>query len=80
MIRKCIQGFQVRESTNEITKLIEIFIIISNAWYNDVSDPHIYLFFVEIFGKSKDAFIGLGCELFMLFRVNVFDVQHDKIG
>ena len=45
-----------------------------------MADPHIYFFLIEICSKSENTVVGLSCQLFVFFRINVFDVKHDKIG
>ena len=45
-----------------------------------MADPYRDLFLIQIPGKGKDIFIGMTGELFMLFTVDMLDIQKDQIG
>ena len=54
-------------------------IIVGNSRNNDVANPDIHVFFIQILSKSQNAFIRLGSEFFVLFRVNMFDIKHHQV-
>ena len=59
MIGKGVQGFEIGKCTDKIAQLVQVLIIVRDAGNDNVTDPHIHMFLVQIFCESKNTVIRL---------------------
>ena len=45
-----------------------------------MADPHVYMVIGKVLRIGKDSVVGLGSQFLMLFRIDMLNIKHDKIG
>ena len=79
MIRKNFHSLYRFQRTNKISQAVKVIVTVITFRYQHVADPHGYAHIGKFLRHGKDVFVGTSCENLMLFLINMFDIQHDKI-
>ena len=80
MIRQDIYALNVGERIEEAAQLLQIFILIRDAWNQDMANPYRLVYIAEIAGTIEYVLIGMQRKLLMLFIVDMLDIQKNRIS
>ena len=80
MIRQDIYALYVGERIEEAAKLLQIFILIRDAWNQDMTNPYRLVYLAEIAGTIEYVLIGMKREFTMLFIIDMLDIKKNSIG
>ena len=79
MIRQDIYALNVGERIQETAQLLQIFILIRDAWNQDMTNPYRLVYIAEIAGTIEYVLIAMKRQLAMLFIIDMLDIQKDRI-
>ena len=79
MIRQDIYALNVGERIQETAQLLQIFILIRDAWNQDMTNPYRLVYIAEIAGTIEYVLIAMKRQLTMLFIIDMLDIQKDRI-
>ena len=71
--------FNVVERVDEFSRLDEQFVVVAHAGDEYVANPDGFVDFVEVVEHVDDVLVVVTGELFMLFGINVLDVNEQQI-
>ena len=80
MIRQDIYALDVGERIQETAKLLQIFILIRDAWNQDMTNPYRLVYIAEIAGTIEYVLIAMKRQLAMLFIIDMLDIKKNGIG
>lgn len=80
MIRQDIYALDVGERIQETAQLLQIFILIRDAWNQDMTNPYRLVYIAEIAGTIEYVLIAMKRQLTMLFIIDMLDIQKNRIG
>ena len=80
MIRQDIYALDVGERIEEAAKLLQIFILIRDAWNQDMTNPYRLAYLAEVAGTIEYVLIGMKREFTMLFIIDMLDIKKNGIG
>ena len=72
--------FNVVECVDEFSRLDEQFVVVAHAGDEYVANPDGFVDFVEVVEHVDDVLVVVTGEFFMLFGINVFDVDEQQVG
>ena len=79
MIRKNFHSLYSFQRTDKISQAMKVIVTIIALRYQYMANPHGYAHIGKFLRHGKDIFVGTSCEDLVLFLINMFDIQHDKI-
>ena len=80
MIRQDIYALDVGERIEETAKLLQIFILIRDAWNQDMTNPYWLAYIAEVAGTIEYVLIAMKRQLAMLFIIDMLDIKKNGIG
>lgn len=80
MIRQDIYALDVGERIEEAAQLLQIFILIRDAWNQDMANPYRLVYIAEIAGTIEYVLIRMKREFTMLFIIDMLDIKKNGIG
>ena len=80
MIRQDIYALDVGERIQETAQLLQIFILIRDAWNQDMTYPYRLVYIAEIAGTIEYVLIAMKRQLAMLFVIDMLDIKKNGIG
>ena len=80
MIRQDIYALNVGERIQETAQLLQIFILIRDAWNQDMANPYRLVYIAEISGTIEYVLIAMKRQLAMLFIIDMLDIKKNGIG
>ena len=80
MIRQDIYALDVGERIEETAQLLQIFILIRDAWNQDMTYPYRLVYIAEISGTIEYVLIAMKRQLAMLFIIDMLDIKKNGIG
>ena len=80
MIRQDIYALDVGERIEETAQLLQIFILIRDAWNQDMTNPYRLVYIAEISGTIEYVLIAMKRQLAMLFIIDMLDIKKNGIG
>ena len=80
MIRQDIYALDVGERIQETAQLLQIFILIRDAWNQDMTNPYRLVYIAEIAGTIEYVLIAMKRQLTMLFIIDMLDIKKNGIG
>ena len=80
MIRQDIYALDVGERIQETAQLLQIFILIRDAWNQDMANPYRLVYIAEIAGTIEYVLIAMKRQLAMLFIIDMLDIKKNGIG
>ena len=80
MIRQDIYALDVGERIQETAQLLQIFILIRDAWNQDMTNPYRLVYIAEIAGTIEYVLIAMKRQLAMLFIIDMLDIQKNRIS
>ena len=80
MIRQDIYALYVGERIEEAAQLLQIFILIRDAWNQDMTNPYRFVYLAEVAGTIEYVLIGMKREFTMLFIIDMLDIKKNGIG
>ena len=80
MIRQDIYALNVGERIEETAQLLQIFILIRDAWNQDMTNPYRLVYIAEISGTIEYVLIAMKRQLTMLFIIDMLDIKKNGIG
>ena len=80
MIRQDIYALDVGERIEEAAQLLQIFILIRDAWNQDMTNPYRLVYLAEVAGTIEYVLIGMKREFTMLFIIDMLDIKKNSIG
>ena len=72
--------FNVVERVDEFARFDEQFVVVAHAGDEYVTNPDGFVDFVEVVEHVDDVLVVVTGEFFMLFGINVFDVDEQQVG
>ena len=79
MIRQDIYALDVGERIQETAQLLQIFILIRDAWNQDMTNPYRLVYIAEIAGTIEYVLIAMKRQLAMLFVIDMLDIKKNGI-
>ena len=80
MIRQDIYALNVGERIQETAQLLQIFILIRDAWNQDMTNPYRLVYIAEVAGTIEYVLIAMKRQLAMLFIIDMLDIKKNGIG
>ena len=80
MIRQDIYALDVGERIEEAAQLLQIFILIRDAWNQDMTNPYRLVYLAEVAGTIEYVLIGMKREFTMLFIIDMLDIKKNGIS
>ena len=80
MIRQDIYALNVGERIQKTAQLLQIFILIRDAWNQNMANPYRLVYIAEIAGTIEYVLIAMKRQLAMLFIIDMLDIKKNGIG
>ena len=80
VIRQYFYFLYIVKRLDKCIQTDQIFVFVASFRYQYMSDPHWFSDFIKVSCHIQNVPVGLTSEDLMLFIIDVFDIQHHKIG